>query len=146
MADASTCPSCVSPLRNTRLTVPWGPSGIPCGDEWHEVEQLELNMEPYVKPEYVEGETIQERFLSFHSKNLWVLAALERLTQDYLDRGHTKVGIGMLTEVLRWQYGRQTTGDAFKLNNNHRSRYVRMMVARHPEWDDVFEQRVLTAA
>ena len=141
------CPTCESKLRNVRGALPWvNDITVPCGDEWHDVEQLELDMHPYVAPVYTQGQTIQERFLDFHYLNGWVLDALERLTQDYLDRGHKRVGIGMLTEVLRWQYGRSTTGESFKLNNSYRSRYVRLMVQRHPEWDDVFEQRVLKAA
>lgn len=142
------CPTCASTLRGVRHTTPWGghSTGIPCGDTWHDVEQLELDMQPYVKPDYVEGETIQQRFESFHKMNEWVLESLERLTADWLERGHKRVGIGMLFEVLRWQYSRQTVGEALKLNNSYRSRYVRLMVERHPEWDDVFETRVLKAA
>lgn len=142
------CPTCLSDLRHHRNGIAWGNGGvrIPCGNEWHDVDQLELDMAPYVKPEFVEGATIQERFEEFHRLNDWVLTALEKMTVDYMERGHKRVGIGMLTEVLRWQYGRQTTGDAFKLNNSYRSRYVRLMVERHPEWDDVFEQRALKAA
>lgn len=147
MKTITYCPTCSAELRHDRRPISWGEQlKVPCDDAWHDVEQLELDMQPYVKPEYVEGETIQQRFESFHKLNGWVLEALERMTVDYLERGHKRVGIGMLTEVLRWQYGRQTTGDAFKLNNSYRSRYVRLMVERHPEWDDVFEQRVLKAA
>jgi hypothetical protein len=109
-------------------------------------DQLELELGEYVKPPRVEGATIQERFEQFHRLNPWVLDAFERLTVDWLARGHTKLGIGMLNEVLRWQYGRQTQGDVYKLNDHYRSRYVRLMIERHPEWDDVFETRQLTAA
>jgi len=47
----------------------------------------------------VEGETIQERFESFHRLNPWVYAALERLTAQWLAAGHRRLGIGMLTEA-----------------------------------------------
>lgn len=90
--------------------------------------------------------SIQEAFQRFHGNNPWVLESLEVLTRDYLARGHTQVGIGMLFEVLRWQYDRATTGDDFRLNNNYRSRYVRLLIARHPEWSDVFETRGLRSA
>jgi hypothetical protein len=147
MTEVGTCPTCHGAYRHVRRMIPWGDDmAVPCDNEWHDVEQLELDMQPYVKPEYVVGATIQERFLDFHAKNGWVLTALERLTTDYLERGAKKVGIGMLTEVLRWQYSRSTRGEIFKLNNSYRSRYVRLMVERHPEWDDVFETRELTAA
>lgn len=89
--------------------------------------------------------SIQERFEQFHTLNPWVYRSFETLTHDWLERGHGRIGIGMLTEVLRWQYGRQTVGDDFKLNNNFRSRYVRLLMAEHPEWSDVFETRTLRA-
>jgi hypothetical protein len=87
--------------------------------------------------------TIQERFEAFHRLNPWVLHALERLTADYLTHGARRVGIGMLFEVLRWRYTTATEGDEFRLNNNYRSRYVRLLIERHPEWEPAFEVRAL---
>ncbi|MFE0257298.1 hypothetical protein [Streptomyces sp. NPDC059010] len=87
--------------------------------------------------------TIQAQFEAFHRLNPWVLRALESLTADYLRRGATRVGIGMLFEVLRWRYATATEGDEFRLNNNFRSRYVRLLIERHPEWTPAFEVRAL---
>jgi len=112
-------------------------------------EQLSLDslaLQPLVVPEHHDTATIGERFEAFHAANPWVLTAYERLTADELRRGRSRVGIGMLTEVLRWHYGRQTTGDTFRINNNLRSRYVRLLLERHPEWAGVFETRELRAA
>lgn len=109
-------------------------------------DQLELDMAPLVLPERVEGATIQERFEDFHRLNPWVLVALERLTIDYLSRGHQRIGLKMLVEVLRWQYARSTTGDEFRLNNTYSSRYARMLIDRHPEWAGVFQTRELKTA
>lgn len=111
-----------------------------------ESEQLALDMQPLVTPERVEGESIQERFESFHALNPWVYKAFCQITDDWIARGKGRIGIGMLTEILRWQYGRQTTGDEFRINNNFRSRYVRLMVAEHPEYAEVFQTRELRAA
>lgn len=87
--------------------------------------------------------TIQDQFVNFHRLNPWVLDALESLTADYLSGGAKRVGIGMLFEVLRWRYVRATEGDEFHLNNNFRSRYVRLLIERHPEWSPAFEVRTL---
>ncbi|AJC58607.1 hypothetical protein [Streptomyces sp. 769] len=89
--------------------------------------------------------TIQAQFETFHQLNPWVLRALEELTADYLRRGAQRVGIGMLFEVLRWRYALATEGDEFRLNNNFRSRYVRLLIDRHPEWQSAFEVRALRA-
>ena len=87
--------------------------------------------------------TIQAQFEAFHRLNPWVLRALESLAADYLKRGATRIGIGMLFEVLRWRYVTATEGDEFRLNNNFRSRYVRLLIERHPEWESAFEVRAL---
>lgn len=90
--------------------------------------------------------TIQQQFERFHALNPWVYESLAVLVTDWLARGHTRAGIKQLVEVVRWEYGRQTQGDTFKLNNNFTSRYARLLIDQHPEWADVFETRVLRAA
>lgn len=109
-------------------------------------EQLTLDIEPLVMPETVKGASIQERFESFHTLNPWVFRAFVRLTEDWIARGRDRIGIGMLTEIIRWEYGRQTVGDEFRINNNFRSRYVRLLIAEHPEFREVFHTRELRAA
>lgn len=109
-------------------------------------EQLALDIEPLIIPERVVGQTIQEKFEAFHALNPWVYRALVRLTADWVARGRTRIGMKMLTEVLRWEYGRQTVGDEFKINNNFTSRYVRLLVSEHPEFADAFHTRELRAA
>lgn len=108
-------------------------------------EQLALPIEGMVYPEYADHLSIQQKFELFHAANPWVYTAFEKLTADWVERGKRRIGIGMLTEVIRWHYGRQTTGDGFKVNNNFRSRYVRLLLNKHPEWSTVFETRELKA-
>ena len=91
--------------------------------------------------------TIQERFEEFHRRNPWVYAALEKLATEYLATGRKRLGIKMLWEVLRWHYNLATVdpGSEFKVCNSYHSRYVRLLIARHPEWADSFELRTLTS-
>ncbi|MCX4666428.1 hypothetical protein OG453_07065 [Streptomyces sp. NBC_01381] len=106
--------------------------------------QLELPIAPLRHPDTSgDGLTIQERFEAFHRLNPWILEQLEVLTADCVDRGLRRVGIGMLFEVLRWQYGRATRGEPWKLNNDFRSRYARRLLEQHPEWLPLFETRQL---
>lgn len=91
--------------------------------------------------------SIAERFELFHANNPWVFEALEALTADWLARGHRRVGVKQMFEVIRWQYGRETSGDqGFRCNNDFTSRYARLLIERHPEWDDAIETRRLRAA
>ena len=93
------------------------------------------------------GLSIAEQFAAFHESNPWVYDALVELARDLLNRGRERVGIGMLFEVLRWHYQRNTTdpGSDFKLNNNYRSRYARLIMAAEPDLRRVFETRRLRA-
>lgn len=108
--------------------------------------QMTLALGDLVVPEYPADATIQARFELFHQSNPWVLTALEKLTEQYLDTGATALGIRMLWERFRWEFTSQTRGDEFKANNNYASRYVRLIQERHPEWRDVFSTRELRAA
>lgn len=76
---------------------------------------------------------IQRQFLSFHTANPHVLATLEKLAAEWFQT-HQAVGVGMLWERMRWELGISGTGDSYGLPNNFRSRYSRLMLARHPEW------------
>lgn len=93
------------------------------------------------------GATIDERFHDFHRRNAWVYTALETMTAELVASGQRRGGMKMLVEVLRWRYFRQTfdTSSPFRLNNDYTSRYARLLLAAHPEWDRVFETRELRA-
>lgn len=87
--------------------------------------------------------TPRERFEAFHQRNPRVLTELERMTALMVRRGRKRIGIKMLFEVLRWNYY-LTTDDPdseYRLNNNYTAYYARLIIARHPEWGDVFVLR-----
>lgn len=92
-----------------------------------------------------EGQTIEDSFWDFHEDNPHIYDELVRLTRQLVDRGHTRVGIKMLFEVLRWQYALRTSredGD-FKLNNNYHSYYARLIMRENRDLRGVFETRRL---
>jgi len=91
-----------------------------------------------------EESRLAAEFLAFHEANPKVYAELVRLARQAKARGRTKVGIGMLWEVLRWHFWLETNGaDEFKLNNNHRSRYARLIMGLEADLLGVFETREL---
>lgn len=89
--------------------------------------------------------SLEHRFRQFHEMNPWVFDELVRLTRELKSRGHRRVGIGMLFEVLRWHHMRATDdpGSEFKLNNSYRSRYARLIMDECPDLRGVFETREL---
>lgn len=127
----------------SRFDRPSPPPTDPPPNLWDTLEPPEVI--PTAEP--VPG-SIQEAFEHFHAANPWVYEALRRLALDLVHRGRKKVGIGMLFEVLRWQHSRQTTDEHsdFKLNNNLRSRYARLLMENEEELAGVFEVRELKAA
>lgn len=101
--------------------------------------------QPELPPTTIEdhGGTLEHQFAAFHAANPWVYDALRDMALELVHAGHPRVGIGMLFEVLRWRYMRSTVGSDFKLNNNWRSRYARLLAASEPELAEAFELRTL---
>lgn len=88
-------------------------------------------------------DTIDAAFAAFHALNPHVYSELVALARQLRRRGHQRIGIGMLFEVLRYQRALETVGDDFKLNNNYRSRYARLIDEREADLRGAFEMREL---
>ena len=89
--------------------------------------------------------SIQAAFEEFHSDNPWVYDELVKLARRAHSRGAEKVGIGMLVEIVRWRryIATQDFNSGFRINNNYRSRYARMIAAREPDLRGLFDTREL---
>ena len=92
-----------------------------------------------------EQRTITERFWRFHAAHPAVYRELVRLARQLRERGHRRYGIGSLFEVLRWH---SALGDAdavadYRLDNNHRSRYARLIEAQEADLAGFFACRRL---
>lgn len=97
-----------------------------------------------VQASLFDQQSIDDAFHAFHAEHPEVYRHLVRLARQAVAAGHDKVGIGMLYEVLRWQFMvGDLTGTGFKLNNNYRSRYARMIAARERGLSTIFETREL---
>ena len=93
------------------------------------------------------SKTIQERFEQFHAENPDVYHRLVDLAYQAKAHGARRIGISLLFERLRWEIGIETRSwDGFRLNNNLRSRYARLIEAEHPKLRGLFETRELRAA
>lgn len=90
-----------------------------------------------------EHTSISEAFMAFHKLNPHIYNRLVELTRAARAAGRTHVGIGAMWERLRWDYLVSTNGADFKLNNNYRSRYARLIIANEPELANMFELRAL---
>ena len=95
-------------------------------------------------PKPVFADSIQTKFEEFHAKHPGVYEALVSLAYEAQDAGRKRVGMAQLFEVLRWQMMSWTDGD-YKLNNNFRSRYARLIMRQEETLSDMFEIRSLSA-
>jgi len=89
-------------------------------------------------------ESVHERaFRKFHMEHPDVYAALVRLAREWVAAGRGKLGIGALYERARWELSlsAKSTDAEFKLNNNHRAFYARLIMAQEPDLADLFELR-----
>lgn len=91
----------------------------------------------------VDTRSIDERFRKFHEQNPQVLIRLVALAHEAMDRGKRRIGAKTLVEVARWHVWLETEGDEFRINNSFTSRYARLLVELHPEFEGLFEIREL---
>lgn len=104
-----------------------------------------LDLAPIEQPTYDRGMSLDDRYAVWLAANPNVLAAAESLVAEWLDKGHTRVGIGMVAEVLRYRTGIQSAASEWKIDNSMRSRLARTLIDLHPTWADAFELRALAS-
>ena len=86
--------------------------------------------------------SILESFNRFHEANPQVYTALAQTAVHAAKRGR-KMGIGAIYERVRWEYSVETPGEPYRLNNNFRSHYARLIMKSVPELAGYFETRKL---
>lgn len=89
--------------------------------------------------------TLQEKFEIYHRANPHVLPLLVKFVDEAVASGRKHYSINAIFERIRWHMDIETTGDDFKLNNNYRSRYVRLLEQEHPEYVGFFFKRALSS-
>jgi len=103
---------------------------------------LDLAGWEFIEPAVPAGSTLPERFRAFHDANPRVYEELRRLALLLRRRGHNRIGIAMLFEQMRWQwYERTTDVTGFKLNNDYRAYYARLLMDQEPELSGIFTTR-----
>lgn len=84
-------------------------------------------------PPYVPLTEKERKFLEFNEENPTVYTQLRDLALKMRRSGRKHYGIGSLYEVLRWDRAISTTDPDFKLSNNHRAHYSRLLMKRESE-------------
>ena len=88
--------------------------------------------------------SIAERFADFHALNPDVYAAIIEIARTMKGRGINKMGISLIFERLRWLHYIDTKGaEGFKLSNDFRSEYARLIMRSERDLAGFFEIREL---
>lgn len=107
--------------------------------------QLVLDLHPLVKGPRIIG-PLEVQFRQFHQLNPHVYTALVKLSRWCRARGWRRGSINLLFERLRWEYAVQTHGDEYRLNNNYRAFYARLLMHDCPDLAEFFDVRVQEVA
>lgn len=87
---------------------------------------------------------IERRFAAFHAAHPEVYGEIVKLCHTAKAAGRKKIGIGALWEVMRWNFWlRKDDHEEFRLNNNYRASYARMVMDREPDLAGIFDVREL---
>ena len=91
--------------------------------------------------------TIQERFERFHAANPQVYRAIVILSRQSIAVGATRLSMNQIFETLRASYQiARTSNDSYKINNDFRAPFARLLVETLPEMRPYFEIRHRKAA
>jgi hypothetical protein len=97
-----------------------------------------------IKPEPPESR-IYKRFEKFHAENPSVYENLVILAREFRRKGsnhNRKMGIAMIYETLRWNYYMNVeTEEEYKLSNDFRACYARLIMDQEPDLQDAFTIR-----
>jgi hypothetical protein len=89
---------------------------------------------------------IEREFKDFHAEHPEVYWQLVKLARTWQTNGTAKLGIATLFEVLRWNSHLNPAHDGgYKLNNNYRALYARLIMEQEPDLNGLFEIRERTA-
>lgn len=91
--------------------------------------------------------TIQARFEQFHDNNPHVYQRMVELCRDAKAAGATRLGVGLLIHVIRWENILTNRGrEPWKINQDFASRYARLLMEQECGLQDFFEVRELRSA
>lgn len=89
---------------------------------------------------------IEREFKDFNQEHPEVYAQLVKLARTWQANGTAKLGIATLFEVLRWNsHLNPNHHGGYKLNNNYRALYARLIMDQEPDLKGIFELRERTA-
>ena len=95
-------------------------------------------------PKHRAWKSIAERFDTFHRANPHIYRRIVQIARQMQARGVRKMGISLIFERLRWLHFIEVkTDEGFKLSNDFRAEYARLIMTTESDLSDFFETRAL---
>jgi len=95
-------------------------------------------------PKHRARKSIAERFDIFHRDNPDIYRRIVQIARQMQARGVRKMGISLIFERLRWLHFIEVkTDEGFKLSNDFRAEYARLIMTTESDLPDFFETRAL---
>jgi len=88
-----------------------------------------------------EWATLEEKFEWFHHNNPHVFDELVYICRMAKAKGRKKWSIVGAVEVIRWSQLQTYSKDDFKINNNFRPLYARLIMEKCPDLEGFFDTR-----
>ncbi len=86
---------------------------------------------------------VLERFKRYHRENPDVYIEFKQFAQQMRNAGRSRYSAEAIINAIRWHRDLKTTGDVFKINNDFKSIYARLLIYYHPEFADFFQLRCI---
>lgn len=84
---------------------------------------------------------IVKNFWLYHEANPHVYELFKKFSRQLKLAGRKHYGVGAIIERIRWHFAVESSGDEFKINNNYRSCYARLLMIEDQAFNDFFELR-----
>jgi hypothetical protein len=88
---------------------------------------------------------LESAFRAYHAANPQVYAKLREFALAAKRAGRQRLGINALHERVRWYTAVEAQGDEWRLNNNYRPYYARLLMLQEPQLRGFFELRTAKA-
>jgi hypothetical protein len=82
--------------------------------------------------------SVIDQFREFHSENPAVYDEFKRLARMMKNSGRKKYSVDAIIHVIRWNFALRTTGHPFKISNNIRAIYGRLLAFDDPQFATFF--------
>jgi len=87
------------------------------------------------------ADDLKRKWWEYHKENPQVWELFEYYTLQVINKGYKNYGAKGVMERIRWHTEIETTGDRFKISNNHTAYYARFFHYKYPQYDGFFRTK-----